>query len=129
MNFILRFWNDLKNIFEEEPPSEDPVYDPVHVAGVMVVSLAALGALFWLLWALLVCEGGIFVKVIPFLRVVFTSKTLQDFGFRGVPYDLGVFEGWIVNLAALIISIGVLAALWSLFRATDLKRKAKNPLG
>ena len=58
MNFLLRFWDDLKNIFEEEPSSEDPVYDPVHVAGVLVVSLVVLGALFWLLWALLVCEGG-----------------------------------------------------------------------
>jgi hypothetical protein len=53
------------------------------------------------LWSLLVCEGGLFIKVVPFLEVVFTSKTLKDFGYLGYPYELGLFEGWVVNVVAL----------------------------
>ena len=82
-----------------------------------------MGLVFWLLWALLVCEGGIFIKVVPFLQAVFTSKTLHDFGYVGYPYELGIFEGWIVNLFALVLSIALLVGVWWVFQP----KKGKTP--
>jgi hypothetical protein len=72
--------------------------------------------LFWLLWALLVCEGGLFGKVAPFFTVVFTSKTLADVGCMGHPYALGVFEGWIVNLTAFILTLALIIGVWWVFQ-------------
>ncbi|TXH27401.1 MAG: hypothetical protein E6Q99_03480 [Elusimicrobia bacterium] len=80
------------------------MYDPVHVGLVLIGCLTVFAVLFWTLWALLVCEGGLFVKIGPFLRVVFTHATWADVGVRG-PRELGVFEGWIVNLAGLAMSL------------------------
>jgi uncharacterized membrane protein YedE/YeeE len=112
MNKIRACWNRLTGLFEDDAPSDEAVYDPAHVAGVVVGCLTGLGVLYWLLWSLLVCEGGLFTKIGPFLQVVFTSKTLADFGYEGYPYELGVFEGWIVNAGALIFTIAAVAALW-----------------
>lgn len=44
--------------FGEDSPDE-PVYEPWHVAAVLTGSVAALGVLFWLLWALIVCESRV----------------------------------------------------------------------
>ena len=115
-------WGKFLDLFEEDRPGE-PVYDPVHVAGLLVGCLAALGALYWLLWGLLVCEGGLFTKVVPFLRVLFTSKTLGDYGYEGHPHQLGIFEGWIVNVAALVLTAAAAAGVWSLFQPKKQKRK------
>ncbi len=133
MNYLQRFWDYLMDLFNGEDSPDEPLYDPVHIAGVVVVSIAALGILFWLLWALFVCEGGIFVKIMPFLKVVFTSKTLQDFGYEGYPYELGIFEGWIVNLAALVLTLAAIVSLWWIDRKCEVrgprdevKTKAEN---
>jgi hypothetical protein len=104
------------DLFEEDRPGEI-AYDPAHVAAVLVSCLAALGFLYWLLWALLVCEGGLPSKVVPFFQVLLTSRTLQDFGYRGHPYELGIFEGWIVNVGALAAGAGLLAGLRRIFTA------------
>ncbi len=113
---IRRTWKMFLDLWEDDPETDALVYDPVHVAGVIVACLFALGLMFWTLWALLVFEGGLFVKAGPFLKVIFTSKRFQDFGFVGYPYEMGIFEGWIVNLAALAATIGFIAALWAVFR-------------
>jgi hypothetical protein len=56
--------------------------------------------------------------------VILTSKTLKDFGYEGSPYALGIFEGWIVNLTALLIGLTFLAGIgWVL------KRSATPPRG
>jgi hypothetical protein len=122
MSSLKRAWDRLVDLVEGEDAPGSVVYDPVHVAGVVVGCLCALGVLFWLLWALLVCEGGIFTKVGPALQVLFTSKTLKDFGYEGAPYALGVFEGWIVNAAALILTA---ALAWGLWRTLRPQRKVK----
>lgn len=114
-----RLWAAFLELFEEDPPSDGPVYDPVHLAALVVGCFVVFGALYWLLWSLLVCEGGLFSKVVPFLQVVFTSRTLQDFGYEGYPYQLGIFEGWVVNVGALLLSIAALAGIWWLFRSTE----------
>ena len=50
------------------------------------------------------------------MRTPFGSKTLADFGYAGSPYALGVFEGWAVNLAALVLLLLLLAAAWAAFK-------------
>jgi hypothetical protein len=105
----------LLDFFSEEENPDEPQYDPVHAGAVIVVVLLALTVLFWLLWALLVFGGGIQSKLVPFIAVAFTGRTLRDYGYVGYPYEMGVFEGWLTNLAALIISAGVLIALWHIF--------------
>ncbi|UPT72978.1 MAG: hypothetical protein M0D55_13835 [Elusimicrobiota bacterium] len=50
-------WRSWTALFEEEP-ADAPRYDPVHLATVFVACQAAAGALFWLLWTLMVYEGG-----------------------------------------------------------------------
>lgn len=94
----------------DDDPSA-PSYDPVHLAGALIGTLTAVGAAYWLLWTLLVYEGGLFSKLGPALSVLLTSKTAADYGYRGSPYAMGVFEGWQGNLAALLVLIVVVTAL------------------
>jgi uncharacterized membrane protein len=115
----------LLNLWEDDDSPEALVYDPVHVASVLVGCLVAMGTLFWVLWALLVFEGGLFTKIIPFVHVVFTSKTLNDFGYEGSPYALGLFEGWWVNLTALVLGLGMVLGIGYLVNSP----KRSNPLG
>ena len=84
-------WRSWLELFEEEGP-EEPRYDPVHLAVVLVACQAAVGIVFWLLWTAMVYEGG-----------------------------FGAGEGWMGNLAALIIIAGVVEAL----RRAD-KRRARK---
>lgn len=113
---IKEFWRELLEFFSDEENPEEPVYDPAHLAALIVIAVFSMGALFWLLWTLLVFGGGIFKKIIPAFQVLFTSKTLQDFGWVGYPYELGVFEGFIGNLAALVLTIGLILGVWWVFK-------------
>jgi hypothetical protein len=97
--------NYLDKVFDDTENPEEPKYDPVHVGGMIVLSLLGISVLFWLLWSLLVFGGGIQAKVVPFLKIVFTSATAADFGYVGYPFEMGVFEGWPTNVIALVISI------------------------
>jgi len=110
------------SFFDRDDPSE-PAFDPVHLGAAFLITLAAAGVLWWLLWTLLVYEGGLFSKVLPALRVAFTSKTLQDFGYRG-SWDRGIFEGWPGNLGALALCLLVLFALRSLY--LGLSRRSRS---
>jgi hypothetical protein len=105
---------------DEDDPSE-PFYDPVHLGAAALITLVCAGGLYWLLWTLLVYEGGLPSKVLPALQVLFTSKTFQDFGCLG-DYDRGVFEGWFGNLAALVLCVAAAMALRRLY--SDLRRRA-----
>lgn len=109
-----RLLDRLKDLFADDPP-EEPFYDPVHLGTVLVGTLTAFGCLYWLLWTLLVYEGGVFMKASAFLRVLFTSKTLRDFGYEG-PWARGVFEGWPGTLGALAVALVLLGALHSFAR-------------
>lgn len=109
---LKKAWSALTHLLDEEDPATELIYDPVDVGAVIVGTLAGVGILYWLLWSLLVCEGGLFGKVIPFLQVVFTGKTLQDFGYEGYPYELGLFEGWVVNVVALVAAAALLYGVW-----------------
>ena len=111
--------------FDAEDDPDEPAYDPVHLGGVLTVCLVVVGALYWLLWTLLVYEGGLFLKVRAGLAIAFTSKTLADSGYRGSPYAMGVFEGWVGNAAALLLCVLVLAALHRLY-AEARERSAKK---
>ncbi|MBN1824320.1 MAG: hypothetical protein JW803_08380 [Endomicrobiales bacterium] len=107
-----RFFEEIKEFFLDIEDPAEPKYDPVHVAGMIVIVLLANTVLFWLLWSLLVFGGGIQAKVLPFLAVLFTSKTAGDFGYVGYPYEMGVFEGWVTNVVALALAVFVLWAFW-----------------
>ncbi len=50
-------WRAWAGLFEEEG-SDEPRFDPIHIATVLVACLAAVGALYWLLWTFMVYEGG-----------------------------------------------------------------------
>lgn len=97
------------DLFDEDDPSE-PFYDPVHLGAAVLAAIVTVGVLYWLLWTLLVYEGGLFVKIGPALRAAFTSKTLADYGWRG-SWDMGLFEGWVGNVCALLAAVALVAAL------------------
>ncbi|MDI6756572.1 MAG: hypothetical protein QME32_00955 [Endomicrobiia bacterium] len=77
----------------------------VYLAGNVVLTLFFMNLFFWLFWTLLVYKGGIFVKFVPALEALFTSKTVADFGYEGYPYEMGVFDGWPENLVALALTM------------------------
>ena len=116
----------LLDIFSDDDDPNEPFYDPVHLGTTIVVCLAGIGCLYWLLWTLLVFEGGLQTKISAAAAVLFTSKTLTDVGYIGSPYAMGPFEGWFGNLAALALISGVLAALHRLyFDAAKKSRRRK----
>ncbi len=130
-------------IGDDDNPDE-PIYDPTHLAAVLIGTLAALGLLYWLLWTLLVYDGGFFSKVGPFFKVLIGSmpflynhkvgivptlsslrkgtKTLADYGYLGSPYQMGVFRGWVGNLGALMISLGIIFFLHRLYQNAAQKK-------
>ena len=115
-------WADkILDLFSDEDDPSEPFYDPVHLGAAVLITIVAAGCLYWLLWTLLVYEGGLFGKIGPALRVLLTSKTLRDFGCRGA-FDLGVFEGWLGNLAALALCAVLLIALSRLYREASGRR-------
>ena len=73
-----------------------------------------MGALYWLLWTLLVYEGGIFLKVSALSQMIFGGKTLQELGYLG-SYNQGLFEGWLGNVSALALSALAVGALYNLY--------------
>lgn len=116
MRTLRTLYDRFSDLFSDEEDPNEPVYDPVHVGGVIVVTLAAMGCLYWLLWTLLVYEGGIFLKLYALGQILFTPKALRDLGYEGYPYALGAFEGTIGNLGALLLCVVVAAALNRLYR-------------
>ncbi|OGR85570.1 MAG: hypothetical protein A2901_01905 [Elusimicrobia bacterium RIFCSPLOWO2_01_FULL_54_10] len=112
MTSIKHLWKTLLGFFSDEDNANEPIYDPVHLAAMVVIVIFSVGALFWLLWTLLVFEGGFFAKVMPALQVLFTGKTLSDFGWVGYPYEMGIFEGFIGNSIAFILTIALIWGIW-----------------
>lgn len=87
----LRIWEGALDLFTGEDGDGEPAFDPVHLGAVCIVCLAVVGLLYWLLWTLLVYEGGLFS--------------------RG--------DGWFGNLAALGICVIALWALLHLYRTAQ----------
>lgn len=94
---------------DDEPPAGTPLYDPAHIGGVVVSVLAALGALYWLLWTALVYEGGVFLKCAALLKLA-GGASAAELGYEG-PWNKGAFEGLLGNVAATLL-LGVVA--WTL---------------
>ena len=122
MIFLKKIWDEILYFFSDEEDPNEPIYDPAHFAAMIVIVIFAIGVLFWLLWTLLVFEGGFFGKIWPALQVLFTRKTLKDFGWVGYPYELGVFEGFIANTIAFILTIALLVGIWWLLETPAKKR-------
>lgn len=116
LNFLKNWYKELERFFSDVDDPNEAGYEPIHVAGMIVLVLFGITILFWLLWALLVFGGGIFAKVMPFLQIVFTSKTAADFGYIGYPYEMGVFSGWPTNLVALIFAVALIIVIWFIFK-------------
>lgn len=123
--FLRQAIRGLADLFSDEEDPQEPFYDPIHLGAVCIACLTAIGALYWLLWTLLAYEGGIVPKLRAGMAVLFTSKTLKDFGYEASPYAMGVFEGWVGNVAALVLCVLVLTALYRLYRAGQ-KRAART---
>lgn len=124
---LKKFWNELIAFISDVEDPEEPIYDPLHFGGMIVGVIFTIGVLFWLFWTLLVYGGGIFVKIIPALQVLFTKKTLQDFGWVGYPYELGVFEGFIANLIALLFFISLVIGIWKIFEKLQKQKSLRPP--
>lgn len=113
---IKNILNEISDFFDDTENPEEPGYDPVHVGAMIVLTIFSLSILFWLLWALLVFGGGIQAKALPFLKLIFAHKTAADFGYVGYPYEMGVFEGWPTNVAALVFCMIFIIAIWHVFK-------------
>lgn len=87
----IALWKRWVEFFEEESP-EEPRYDPIHLATVLIVVQVVVGALFWLLWILLVYEGG--------LGSFWNASS-------GEPQK----EGWVGNVSALVTLVLIIEAL------------------
>lgn len=111
--------------FDAEDSPDEPRYDPVHLGAALILSLTAIGALYWLLWTLLVYEGGLLAKLGPAVQVALRLKTAAAFGYRG-PWDRGVFEGWAGNVGALALTSLTLAAVHRLYREADRRSRGKS---
>ncbi|MBI3296624.1 MAG: hypothetical protein HYZ75_00555 [Elusimicrobia bacterium] len=107
----------LVESFDDEPPAGEPLYDPVHIGGVLVSVMAAAGALYWLLWTAFVFEGGIAVKAGAVLRLA-GGASLASLGYEG-PWDRGAFEGWAGNIAAVLLCAVVLWCLRAEWRRAE----------
>ena len=112
----MKAWDRFLDLFSDEEDPAEPVYDPVHLGGALIVTMVGIGCLYWLLWTLMVYEGGLFAKVSAAAQVVFTAKTVRDFGYEGGPHAMGAFEGWLGNTAALLLTAALAAALYRLYR-------------
>lgn len=119
-------WEYLRRALEAFDAEDDPAvpsYDPVHLGAALVLTLIAVGALYWLLWTLLVYEGGLFGKVAPAFQVLLGMKTPAQLGYRG-PWDRGVFEGWAGNLGALVLCSVLVSAGYRIWH--DAARRARK---
>lgn len=113
-------WKRWNALFDEREDPAAPRYDPVHLATVLVACQVVAGALFWLMWTLLVYEGGLPRKVVAlFTRwsdPAADTHMLRDAGPFGGPGHANVFEGWVANAAALVLLFALVAALQRLDR-------------
>jgi len=78
------------------------------------VNLVVIGALYWLLWTLMVYEGGLSSKVAALARAASGGTNGPD-----------AFDGWLGNAAAFLLCGGVVAGLHRTYRAAE-KRAAKR---
>ena len=95
----MRAWRAFTELFEDDREGE-PHFDPIHLAGVLIAVQVVAGALFWLLWTLLVFEGGIAASVGGLLR-----------GATGPDARRGLWG----HLSAFAITVTVLTALHRAF--------------
>jgi len=113
---IKNILNWIEETFNDKENPDEAGYDPAHIGTMIVAVLFGITILFWLLWSLLVFGGGIFAKIIPFIKIMFTSRTAADYGYVGYPYEMGVFEGWPTNVVALVFAILLICAIWYVFK-------------
>jgi hypothetical protein len=110
-----KFITNISDFFSDKEDPNEPGYDPVHIGTMIVLVLFANTLLFWLLWSVLVFGGGLQAKIAPALQLIFTSRTAADFGYVGYPFEMGVFEGWITNVTALVLLAGAIVTAWIIF--------------
>jgi hypothetical protein len=106
----------LEDLFTEEDDHREPGFDPVQLGGAVVITIAAIGGVYWLLWTLLVYEGGIFMKLRALFLLAFTKTKLADLGYEAAPYAMGQLEGWLGNLLALTFTLYVVRTLARLYK-------------
>lgn len=123
---LKKIWKVLTDFFSDVEDPEEPVYDPVHFAAMIVIVIFSVGVLFWLLWTLLVFQGGFFSKILPAIQVLFTGKTLEDFGWVGYPYEMGIFSGWVANTAAFVLTMALIFGIWWLFQDPSKSPKKRS---
>ena len=111
--------------FEADDDPSVPSFDPFHLGAALLLTLTAVGALYWMLWTLLVYEGGLPSKILPAAQVALGLKTPADFGWQG-PWNRGVFEGWAGNLGALAACLISVTALFRLYAEADRRSRVNR---
>ncbi len=119
------FQDFLKKHFAEDQSADNNREFWVYLAGNVVLTLFFMNVFFWLLWTLLVYKGGIFVKIMPLISAIFTDKSFKDFGYEGWPYELGIFDGMIENLVALVLFVAFVVLCWVTYN--KFSKRAKLP--
>ena len=99
-------WRSWLELFEEEP-ADEPRFDPAHLAEVLIVCVVGVGVLYWLLWGVMVFEGGLDRKLAALAA-----------GKRGSELE-GLFGG--VLCAGLLASLA--GILWRADRGGGRRRK------
>ena len=105
----------LADMLADEEDPQVPHYDPLHLAAVLIAFMASCGALYWLLWTLLVYKGGFFWKLKALVPILLGKGSFKAAGCADLSCRFGAFDGWIGNLSALLIGALVLAALDRLY--------------
>ena len=100
MKSLLAAFERAAEWLDRDDPQE-PAYDPVHLGCVLIANLVVVGALYWLLWTLLVYEGGIFSKI----AALASASRGPD-----------AFDGWLANACALLLAVGAVGGLHGLYR-------------
>jgi heme/copper-type cytochrome/quinol oxidase subunit 2 len=92
---LKKIWKRWQELFDERQDLEAPHFDPLHLAAVLIVTQVVIGLLFWLLWTLLVYEGGLPRQVAK----IMSGRTPG--------------EGWLAHSIALITVLLIIAGLHS----------------
>jgi hypothetical protein len=116
MNNYLRA---IMDFFSDDDDPDEAHYDPLHVGAMVVITLFGLSILFWLLWALLVFGGGLQAKIIPALQLLLGVKKAAELGYAGYPFQMGVFEGWVTNVIALVFLTAIIGLGWYVFKKKE----------
>ncbi len=95
---IINLFRHLHNILTKE---EGVQFNVINIVVLILSLLFFFTVFYWTLWAMLVYKKGLFTKLIYITQLLFTEKTLRDFGYLNWSVR-GEFSGLDVNVGAFL---------------------------